>query len=95
MSDALATADFRHGIRANAIMPGLIDAPLPIGGHSTATGIDPDKLRAKRSEMVPFGRHQGTTWDAAYAALYLASDEARFVTGVILPVDGGQLARIG
>ena len=91
----LATANFRHGIRVNAIMPGLMDTPMAIGGHSAATGIDPDKLRAKRSEMVPFGRQQGTAWDTAYAALYLASDEARFVTGVILPVDGGQLARIG
>lgn len=44
--------------------------------------------------MVPLGR-QGTAWDVANAALYLASDEAAFVTGVLLPVDGGQAARIG
>jgi NAD(P)-dependent dehydrogenase (short-subunit alcohol dehydrogenase family) len=37
----------------------------------------------------------GTAWDVAYAALYLASDEAKFVTGAVLPVDGGQSARIG
>ena len=70
----LAAANFRYGIRVNAIMPGLMNTPMAIGGHSTARGIDPDELRA---------------------ALYLASDEARFVTGVLLPVDGGQLARIG
>ncbi len=91
----LAAANFRHGIRVNAIMPGLMDTPMAIGGHSTARGIDPDELRAARDRQVPLGGRQGTAWDTAYAALYLASDEARFVTGVLLPVDGGQLARIG
>ncbi len=91
----LATANFRYGIRVNAIMPGLMDTPMAIGGHAAAQGIDPDELRAKRNQMVPFGRQQGTGWDTAYAALYLNSPEARFVTGVILPVDGGQMARIG
>lgn len=91
----LATANFRHGIRVNAIMPGLMDTPMAIGGHSSATGADVDDLRAARDKLVPFGRKQGTGWDTAYAATYLASDEARFITGVILPVDGGQLARIG
>jgi NAD(P)-dependent dehydrogenase (short-subunit alcohol dehydrogenase family) len=44
---------------------------------------------------VPLGGKMGTAWDVAYAALFLASDEARFITGVMLPVDGGQSARIG
>lgn len=91
----LATANAKHGIRVNAIMPGLMDTPMAIGGHSAARGIDPDELRAARDRQVPLGRQQGTAWDTAYASLYLASDEARFVTGVILPVDGGQSARIG
>lgn len=95
LTHQLATANFRHNIRVNAIMPGLMDTPMAIGGHSTATGIDPDELRAKRSRQVPLGQQQGTGWDTAYAALYLSSDEARFVTGVLLPVDGGQIARIG
>ncbi len=95
LTHQLATANFRHNIRVNAIMPGLMDTPMAIGGHSTATGIDPEELRAKRSRQVPFGQQQGTGWDTAYAALYLASDESRFVTGVMLPVDGGQIARIG
>jgi len=91
----LATANFGHNIRVNAIMPGLMDTPMAIGGHSGALDLDPDELRRSRDRMVPLGRSQGTAWDTAYAALYLASNEARFVTGVILPVDGGQLARIG
>jgi NAD(P)-dependent dehydrogenase (short-subunit alcohol dehydrogenase family) len=45
--------------------------------------------------MVPLGAKMGDAWDVAYAALYLASDEARFVTGVALAVDGGQSARVG
>ena len=44
---------------------------------------------------MPLGRRMGTGWDTAYAALFLASDEARFITGVMLAVDGGTLARIG
>jgi NAD(P)-dependent dehydrogenase (short-subunit alcohol dehydrogenase family) len=95
LTQHLAMANARHGIRVNAIMPGLMDTPMAIGGQSVATGVDPEQLRASRDALVPLGRRQGTGWDTAYAALYLASDEARFVTGVILPVDGGQLARIG
>ena len=49
----------------------------------------------RRNAMVPLGQQMGTAWDVAHAALFLASDEARFITGVVLPVDGGQSARIG
>ena len=54
-----------------------------------------DKYRAERDKRVPLGGKMGTAWDAAYAALYLASDEAAFVTGALLPVDGGMGGRIG
>lgn len=91
----LATANLRHGIRVNAIMPGLLDTPMAIGGYSAARDISPEDLRAARDRQVPLRGGQGTAWDTAYAALYLASEESRFVTGVILPVDGGQLAKIG
>ena len=50
---------------------------------------------AVRNNRVPLGKRMGTAWDVAYAALFLASQEARFITGVALPVDGGQSARIG
>ncbi len=83
------------GVRVNAVMPGLIDTPMAIEGVSAAFGLDRGELRASRDKMVPLGRHQGTAWDVAHAALFLASDEARFITGVVLPVDGGQSARIG
>ncbi len=91
----LATANFKHGIRVNTIMPGLMDTPMAIAGQSEHRGIDADDLRARRAARVPLGQRQGTAWDVAYAALFLASDEAGFITGVALPVDGGQLAKIG
>jgi NAD(P)-dependent dehydrogenase (short-subunit alcohol dehydrogenase family) len=57
--------------------------------------MDRDELRRQRDAMVPLGGSMGTAWDVAHAVLFLASDEAAFITGVILPVDGGQQARIG
>jgi NAD(P)-dependent dehydrogenase (short-subunit alcohol dehydrogenase family) len=94
-SHALALGNARYGIRVNVIMPGLIDTPMAIEGISRARGIGKDELRKERDAQVPLGAQMGTAWDIAHAALFLASDEARFITGVVLPVDGGQSARIG
>ena len=58
-------------------------------------GIPKADLIRQRDAMVPLGGKMGTAWDVAYAALFLASDEAKFITGVMLPVDGGQSARVG
>jgi NAD(P)-dependent dehydrogenase (short-subunit alcohol dehydrogenase family) len=68
---------------------------MAIEGLATALGVDKQELIAKRDAQVPLGGKMGTAWDVAYAALFLASDEARFITGVALAVDGGQSARIG
>jgi NAD(P)-dependent dehydrogenase (short-subunit alcohol dehydrogenase family) len=57
--------------------------------------MEKDELARRRDAQVPLGAKMGSAWDVAWAALFLASDEARFVTGVALPVDGGQSARIG
>jgi NAD(P)-dependent dehydrogenase (short-subunit alcohol dehydrogenase family) len=94
-TQSLAIGNAKYGIRANVIMPGLIDTPMAIEGISKATGVPKAELALQRDAQVPLGGKMGTAWDVAYAALYLASDEARFVTGVALPVDGGQSARIG
>lgn len=94
-TQSLAVGNARHGIRANVVMPGLMDTPMAIEGISRATGVEKEALRRRRDAQVPLGGRMGTAWDVAYAALYLASDEARFVTGVALPVDGGQSARVG
>ena len=92
---ALAMGNARHGIRANAILPGLMNTPMAIENISKARGIDREQLIAARNNQVPLGKKMGTAWDVAYASLFLASDEAGFITGVMLPVDGGQSARIG
>jgi NAD(P)-dependent dehydrogenase (short-subunit alcohol dehydrogenase family) len=92
---ALAIGNARHGIRANVIMPGLMNTPMAIEGISEARGIDREELIRMRDAAVPLGGRMGTAWDVAHAALFLHSDEARFITGVVLPVDGGQSARIG
>ena len=92
---SLALGNAKYGIRANAIMPGLIETPMAIEGISRARGIPKDELIRQRHAQVPLGGRMGTAWDVACAALFLASDEARFITGVTLPVDGGQSARIG
>ena len=91
----LAMGNARHGIRVNAVLPGLMNTPMAIEGISAARHIGREQLIAERDASVPLGHKMGTGWDVAYAALYLASDEARFVTGHLLVVDGGQSARRG
>jgi NAD(P)-dependent dehydrogenase (short-subunit alcohol dehydrogenase family) len=95
LTHALAMGNAKYGIRANAIMPGLMNTPMAIEGHVAARGIDKRALIAGRDALVPLGGKMGTAWDVAYAALFLASDEAKFITGILLPVDGGQSAKIG
>jgi NAD(P)-dependent dehydrogenase (short-subunit alcohol dehydrogenase family) len=68
---------------------------MAIESISKASGVAKVDLIADRDRRVPLRGGMGTAWDVANAALFLASDEARFITGVILPVDGGQSARIG
>ncbi|MEZ5998909.1 MAG: SDR family NAD(P)-dependent oxidoreductase [Hyphomonas sp.] len=94
MTLSVATSCASRGVRCNAITPGLMDTPMAIRGISAMRGIPEEELRKERAARVPMG-FMGTGWDTAHAALFLASDEARFITGVILPVDGGGSARIG
>ena len=92
---SLAIGNARYGIRVNAIMPGLMNTPMAIEGISQARGVDRELLSRQRDAQVPLGQKMGSAWDTAYAALFLHSEEAKFITGVILPVDGGQSARVG
>jgi NAD(P)-dependent dehydrogenase (short-subunit alcohol dehydrogenase family) len=92
---ATALGSAKRGVRCNAILPGLIDTPMGVGGTATRDGRDMAAQREARNAMVPLKGGMGTAWDVANAALFLASDEAKFVTGALLPVDGGQGARIG
>jgi NAD(P)-dependent dehydrogenase (short-subunit alcohol dehydrogenase family) len=94
LTTVVAAGNAKHNVRCNVIMPGLMDTPMAITGIAGASGKSVETLRAERSSRVPMGR-MGSGWDTAHAALFLCSDEARFVTGAILPVDGGTSVTVG
>ena len=94
LTQNLALSNAKYGVRANAIMPGFVDTPMGVDAAAEAMGIDRADYAAGRASMVPLGR-QGTAWDVANAALFLASDDGGWITGVVLPVDGGQSIKIG
>ena len=84
---AIALEHAKNGIRANAIMPGMMDTPHIYQNISGQYASHEDMV-AQRAALCPMGR-MGTGWDIANAAAFLASDEAQYITGVCLPVDGG------
>ncbi|MDA0979671.1 MAG: SDR family NAD(P)-dependent oxidoreductase [Proteobacteria bacterium] len=94
LTEHVAMGNAAHGIRANCILPGLINTPMAIEGYSQQLGRDREDVIAARHARVPMGA-MGVAEDVANAALFLACDESRFITGVTLPVDGGQSIRIG
>jgi NAD(P)-dependent dehydrogenase (short-subunit alcohol dehydrogenase family) len=88
LTRALAVHYAPYGIRANAVLPGVMDTPLiyqQIAGQFRNT----EEMIRSRNAASPMG-HMGTAWDVAHAALFLASEEAKYITGVCLPVDGGK-----
>ncbi|MEM7119757.1 MAG: SDR family oxidoreductase [Pseudomonadota bacterium] len=95
LTESLAMSQAPYGIRVNAILPGLMQTPTAIEMLMAETGASREELNRVRDAQVPLGGKQGTAWDVANAALFLASDEARFITGALLPVDGGQSLRRG
>ena len=91
----LAIQNASFGVRANAILPGLMDTPMAVDTRARVSGKSRSEVAAMRDARVPLRKKMGTAWDVANAALFLASDEANFITGVALPVDGGALINIG
>jgi len=91
----LAMQNAEFGIRANCILPGLMDTPMAVDTRARTTNRSRAEVAAERDAKVPLRGKMGTGWDVANAALFLASDEANFITGVALPVDGGALIKIG
>jgi NAD(P)-dependent dehydrogenase (short-subunit alcohol dehydrogenase family) len=77
----IAVAEGRSGIRANTVAPGHLMTPHVMNAM-------PEKTRELRRTVAPLGL-EGDAWDVALAVLFLASDESRFITGTLLPVDGG------
>ena len=95
MTHTLAIENAEYGVRVNAILPGLMDTPMAIERRANERGVDRETIRKERNEQVPLKHKMGTAWDVAAAAVFLASDEAEYITGVLLPVDGGLSIRIG
>jgi NAD(P)-dependent dehydrogenase (short-subunit alcohol dehydrogenase family) len=89
LTENLAAHNARYGVRANSILPGLMNTPMAIESR-VAAGTPREEVIASRDRRVPLGRRMGTGWDVAHAALFLHSEEAGFITGVALAVDGGE-----
>ncbi len=91
----VAFQNAQYGIRANVILPGKMDTPMAVDRRADAFDRPREEIAAERDATVPLKGKMGTGWDVAHAALFLASDEAGFITGVTLPVDGGASTRVG
>ncbi len=83
------------GIRANAILPGLMETPMAIENRVGLGGRTREEVIEERNSHVPLRNKMGTGWDVAHAAVFLASEQAGFITGVSLKIDGGQALRAG
>ena len=90
LTEQLALQYAPFGVRVNCILPGLIATPMAVDTRARTWNQSREQVLAERNAKVPLGR-QGTGWDVANAALFLASEEANFITGVSLLVDGGRM----
>ena len=95
LTEQLAIQNAKYGIRANCIEPGLMNTPMAIDARVEAWNESREEIIAARDAKVPLKGKMGTAWDVANAALFLASDEAQFITGITLMVDGGVHCRVG
>jgi NAD(P)-dependent dehydrogenase (short-subunit alcohol dehydrogenase family) len=94
LTENLATLEAKYRVRVNAILPGAMNTPMAIEPR-VAKGVPRAEVIESRDRRVPLGGKMGTGWDVAYAALFLHSDEAGFITGVSLAVDGGECISSG
>ncbi len=94
MTENIAAGNAQYGIRVNALLPGLMNTPMAIESR-VAQGRPRAEVIAARDSKIPLGRKMGTGWDVANAALFLHSDEAGFITGQALVIDGGELVSHG
>lgn len=94
-TEQIAQHNAEFGIRANIVLPGLMDTPMAVDTRVREWGRPREEIASERDARVPLRKKMGTGWDIANACLFLASDEASFITGVSLPVDGGALLHTG
>jgi NAD(P)-dependent dehydrogenase (short-subunit alcohol dehydrogenase family) len=90
LTEQLALQNAKYNIRVNAILPGLIDTPMAVETRARQWNKPREQVMDERNAKVPLGR-QGTGWDVANLALFLASDDSSFITGVCILVDGGRI----
>ena len=105
LTQQLAIQNAMYNIRANVILPGLMNTPMAVENRAirraganadgAALAVARAAVVAERDAAVPLGGRMGTAWDVARAALFLVSDDAGFITGVALPVDGGASVKVG
>jgi NAD(P)-dependent dehydrogenase (short-subunit alcohol dehydrogenase family) len=94
LTRAVAMEYVTKGIRANCVLPGLMNTPMIVAPLANAYGEGGVATMIEaRNAQCPMG-HMGDAWDVAHAALFLASDEAKYITGVALPVDGGVTLKV-
>jgi NAD(P)-dependent dehydrogenase (short-subunit alcohol dehydrogenase family) len=94
-TEQVAIQNAPFGIRCNVILPGLMNTPMAVDTRAREFKKPRTEVEAERDSKVPLRKKMGTGWDVANAALFLVSDEANFITGVTLPVDGGASVRVG
>lgn len=95
LTQQIANQNAKYGIRTNVIPPGKMDTPMAVDRRADAFDRPREEVAAERDATALLRGKMGTGWDVAHAALFLASDEASFITGVTLPVDGGASTRVG
>jgi NAD(P)-dependent dehydrogenase (short-subunit alcohol dehydrogenase family) len=95
MTQHMALENGPYGIRVNAILPGLMDTPMAIERRARERGVPQQLVRDERDAQIPLNAKMGTAWDVANAAVFLASDEAGFISGVLLTVDGARSCKVG
>ncbi len=95
LTQNLAAANARYGVRVNAILPGLMNTPMAIEARVAQGTLSRAQVIEARNVRVPLKHQMGSAWDVAYAALFLHSDEAKFISGALLPVDGAASASFG
>jgi NAD(P)-dependent dehydrogenase (short-subunit alcohol dehydrogenase family) len=88
LTQSVAIQYASKNIRANSILPGFMNTPMVVESLTAAYGGDVQAMIERRDALCPSGK-MGTAWDVAYAALFLASDEAKYVNGAQLVIDGG------
>ena len=93
-SKATAVIYARKGVRLNCVVPGLMDTPYTLQMASRYAAGDYEKFRKQREGQVPMG-HMGDAWDVANAVVFLVSEEARYITGQEIVVDGGITSSTG